>query len=297
MRYSILAILFCLLTQCLREGIKIPYPASVPDSTSLVFLPGIVSGNGLDFNACFSPKGDAFYFSRSNGGQWDIYETINNGKKWSKPTLAAFSERYSEADPTFAPDGRLFFISNRPTQANPNKSDYDIWFIRPLESGGWSQPENLTEVNSDSSEYYISFSENGNLYFGSSRPGGFGAEDIYISHLTKGKYTTPQNLGQTINSAQSEHDPCISKDERYLIFKSENRPDGFGEADLYCSKISGGGGWMQAVNLGQKINTSTYEYCPYVSPDSRYFFFSSESDVKWISMEYLRKHIDKLCKE
>ena len=55
--------------------------------------------------------------------------------------------------------------------------------------------------------------------------------------------------------------------------------------------------WMQAVNLGSTFNTKLYEYCPYISPDLKYFFFSSESDVKWIDYHYLVQKINTLCKE
>ncbi len=41
--------------------------------------------------------------------------------------------------------------------------------------------------------------------------------------------------------------------------------------------------------MGGKINTATYEYCPNLSPDGKYFLFSSEMDVKWISAEVLQR--------
>ncbi|HEY0652032.1 MAG TPA: hypothetical protein VGD65_02850, partial [Chryseosolibacter sp.] len=148
---------------------------------------------------------------------------------------------------------------------------------------------NFGAVNSDSSEYYVSFCANGNLYFGSSRPGGYGQEDIYVSHYVNGAYTNPENLGSKINSPQSEHDPCISPDERLIVFKSENREDGFGEADLYFSTVDDKRSWNAAQNLGAEINTKSYEYCPYFSPDGKYFFFSSQCDIMWIDMQALRR--------
>jgi hypothetical protein len=50
---------------------------------------------------------------------------------------------------------------------------------------------------------------------------------------------------------------------------------------------------MQSVNLGTNFNTKTREFCPYFSPDSNYFFFSSEGNVKWIDMKYLAKQTNK----
>jgi len=262
----------------------------------MTFLPGIVSKDKLDFNAAFSPDGRIFYFTRSENRQWDIYLTTYDGKTWKEPRLAPFSDpTYSEADPAFSPNGDLYFISNRPKKSADSISDFDIWFIKMTSDSTWSEPENFAEVNSDSAEYYISFARNGNAYFGSSRPGGFGGEDVYVSRSVDGKYLTPENLGASINTAESEHDPCIWPDEELLVFKSENRAGSFGEADLYGSK-SVNGEWKQAVNLGGKFNTPTYEYCPYLTPDSKYFFFSGEFDVKWIDAKFVQAHINRIVR-
>jgi hypothetical protein len=281
-----------------EELVQIQYPRQLPDTSAIPFLPGIVSKDGFDFNAAFSPDGKSFYFSRSKNGQWDIYVSRYDDTKWAEPTIASFcNEKYSEADPCFAPDGKLYFISNQPRSKNDTRTDFDIWCIQPLKDTQWLAPENITELNSDTTEYYVSFAKNGNAYFGSARQGGFGSEDIYVSKYLNGKFQLPENLGEAINSKESDHDPCISAEEDFMIFKSENRPGGFGEADLYCTRLNKNKRWMPAVNLGGTFNTKTYEYCPYISPDLKYFFFSSEGDVKWIGYPYLREQINILCKE
>ncbi|HEY0744589.1 MAG TPA: hypothetical protein VGD40_24145 [Chryseosolibacter sp.] len=271
---------------------QIHYPKPVPDSQALKFLPGVVSVEGIDFNSTFSPDGKSFYFSRSSKGKWEILVSKYENNQWSEPIRAPFSEEnYSQADPMFSPDGKLYFISNKPLANEAVNNNFDIWYVEPSTNDGWSAPINLAEVNSDSSEYYISFSANGNLYFGSSRPGGYGGEDIYVSRLVNGKYTAPKNLGPQINSSQSEHDPAVSPDEHTIIFKSENRADGFGQADLYFSTFDSRSGWNRAHNLGPEINTDSYEYCPYFSPEGKYFFFSSQHDVMWIDMQVISKII------
>ena len=282
-------------TQTLTE---IPYPHPPPDSIALTFLPDLVSTDSVDFTSAFSPDGKSFYFTRSENSQSSIYVTQHDGRTWKSPVLVpAIETEYSEADPAFAPDGKLYFISNRPKNNADTVRDYDIWFVTPLdEDTGWSKPENLEPVNSDSSEFYISFSKNGNLYFSSSRKGGFGAEDIYVSRLSNERYTKPENIGEAINSTYSEYDPCISANEDILVFTSSNRKDTFGGADLYCSKITGTAKWFNAMNLGKSLNTNTREYCAYFSPDSKYFFFSSQGDVKWLKSQFIKAEINRLCK-
>jgi len=259
------------------------YPHPAPDSAVLVFLPGIVSIDGVDFGSAFSPDGKTFYFARSTNKKLKLYSSWYNGTEWTTPSIVSFIDTlYSQADPAFGPDGSLYFISNRPRDATDQSTDYDIWYVSPMADGRWSEPYNLEAVNTDSSEFYISFARNGSLYFSSSRRGGFGEEDIYVSRLTGKTYGQPVNLGSTINTARSEYDPGISPNGQVLVFASSGRTDSYGAADLYRSLHDKTHGWGPTLHLGNKINTSTRDYCPYWTPDGRYFIFSSAGDIKWI---------------
>jgi len=277
--------------QCGRDGARqtaITYPAPLPDSTALPFLPGIVSSDSLDFNSAFSPDGKSFYFARSGKGKWMIYVTELKAGSWSRPRLAPFHEpQYSQADPFITPDGTLYYISNRPKTAGDTVSDYDIWRIRPRPDGSWTAPENIEAVNSDSTEYYVSLAANGNLYFASNRQGSSGSHDIYLSRYIDGHYAKPENLGPAINSTQMEHDPMIAPDEQFLIFTSVDRDDSHGSGDLYYSLRNADGAWGPAKNMGARFNTDSYEYCSYLTPDGKYLFYSSAFDVKWISTKHL----------
>lgn len=79
----------------------------------------------------------------------------------------------------------------------------------------------------------------------------------------------------------------ISADERFLIFTSVDRADSYGSADLYFSLRLQDGTWSTPRNMGDRFNTDTYEYCPYLTPDQKYLFYSSAGDVKWISSSLL----------
>jgi Tol biopolymer transport system component len=267
-----------------KQAAAIAYPEPTPDSVAIPFLPGVVSKDSLDFNAAFSADGKSYYFTRSENKKLIIYASTHDGTRWTEPVPAAFTEAgYSQADPAFGPDGKLYFISNKPRHAADTLDDYDIWFVTPQDKG-WSAPQNLAAINTDSAEYYISFTDKGNLYFASARAGGYGQEDIYVSELVNGAYAQPRNLGAAINTDKSEYDPGISPAEDMIVFASSRRADSYGAADLYGAKRSTQGEWTTAMHLGKTINTDTRDYCPYFSPDGRYFFFSSERNVKWIGI-------------
>ncbi len=140
---------------------------------------------------------------------------------------------------------------------------------------GWSEPKNVgIPINSSGREWYPTVAANGTMYFGSDREGGKGRTDIYRSRLVNGKYTEAENLGEAINTQFDEFEPMIAPDESFLIFMSGGRPDGRGGFDLYII-YNRDGAWAKAVNLGDKINSSGDEYSPRISPDGKYFFWTS----------------------
>jgi Tol biopolymer transport system component len=242
-----------------------------------LFGPGIISTGDMELNAAFAPDGRTLYFTKRTPKYqlWTILVSTLKGDRWSTPQVVNFSGQYGDFDPFVSPDGsELFYSSNRPAPGKV-KPDFDIWVVNKTATG-WSTPVNLgPEVNTESQEYYPSVSKNGTLYFSSNRAGGKGSGDIYRSRLVNGKYSQPENLGDEINSKYSEGDPYIAPDESFLIFVSYNRPDSLGDGDLYIS-LNQNGHWTAAKHLGAPINSSALDFCPNMSPDGKYFFFTSE---------------------
>jgi Tol biopolymer transport system component len=253
-----------------------------PDSQEVmaepkIFAEGVISTGDMELNAAFTPDGKTLYFTKRTPKLqfWAIVVSHFQNGKWSAPEMADFSGQYSDFDPFISPDGsKLYFSSIRPVDGKP-KQDFDIWVVEK-EKTGWGPPHHIeAPINTPAQEYYSSVTADGTLYFSSTRSGGKGGGDIYRSKLMGGKYTEPENLGDTINSQYSEGDPYIAPDESYIVIVSYGRSDGYGDGDLYIS-YRRDGAWTKAVNLGPKINSSALDFCPIVSPDGKYFFFTSE---------------------
>ncbi len=80
-----------------------------------------------------------------------------------------------------------------------------------------------------------------------------------------------------MNTEFSEHDPFVAPDESYLIFTS-TRPGGFGREDLYIGYKKVDGSWTEPKNMGKTINSSGVDFCPMLSPDGKYLFFTRNID-------------------
>jgi hypothetical protein len=72
------------------------------------------------------------------------------------------------------------------------------------------------------------------IILSSNRPGSFGLIDLWVSTrpTTHDKWSTPVNLGATINTASQDRAPYLSDDGLTLLFTSD-RPGGLGGDDFY----------------------------------------------------------------
>jgi Tol biopolymer transport system component len=255
-----------------------PYQVGRPLTEPALFGEGVVSTGEFESHAAFTPDGRTLYYVKSTPAftDWTIYVTRFSGGRWSKPRIAPFSGRHRDADPFVTTDGlHLYFISDRPVDGRP-KADMDIWAMDRAGSGDWGEPRNLgAPVNSPGSEWLPRLVAGGALYFGSDRPGGLGRTDLYRAAGAGGRFEQPENLGPAINSPADEYEPCIAPDESFLVFMAAGRADDLGGGDLYITYRQPDGRWAQARNLGPKINGPGLEISPYLTPDGKYFFFSS----------------------
>jgi Tol biopolymer transport system component len=242
-----------------------------------VFGEGVISTRDHESGTTFTPDGKTIYFTKSTPDLSFrvIVDSHFKDGKWSTPEVASFSGQYHDTDPCLSPDGnKLYFTSRRPVSGAAPKADTDIWMVEKT-GNDWSELRNLgAPVNGESAESSPSVTADGTLYFSSNRKGGKGATDIYRSRLVDGKYLEPENLGDAINTPGPELQSSISPDERLLFFASAGREDGQGGLDLYLS-VKRNGAWTKAVNLGKKINSSGNESAPSISPDGKYFFWTS----------------------
>jgi Tol biopolymer transport system component len=262
-------------------GLPAPAPGQTSAPAAELFGVGIISTRENELNAAFTPDGRTLYITRKvgDGGRFAVIlesRVLPTGR-WSDPSVASFSGRYGDYDPIVSPDGsQLFFISYRPVTGDAPRRDLDIWVVE--RSGTtWGTPTNLgAPINTEGDELYPSVASDGTLYFSScGRSDSKGRCDLYRARKEGGRYLAPEQLGDSVNTAASETDAFVAPDQSYLIFAAYGRPDAIGDGDLYVS-FNRSGTWSAPRNLGPLINTVAREYCPIVSPDGQYFYFTSQ---------------------
>lgn len=262
-----------------------------PGRTPVKFAPGIVSmPNRYEFGSIFSKDGTEFYFAMNVNRRAETMRMKLERNGWSKPERFLFDSIYSYNDPFFSPDQkRLYVISDRPLNGSGPTKDYDIWYIE-RKGNKWSDPINAgPEVNSSGNDYYISFSSDGALYFGSNRKTDPGASENYDLHraaFVNGKFQKAVNLGQPVNTEYYEADVFVSPDETFMVFCGD-RPEGMGKGDLYVSFRNEDGTWAKAKNMGDRINTAGHEFCPFITSDGRYLFYTSNGDIFWVDAQII----------
>jgi Tol biopolymer transport system component len=269
--FPLFIILFIFQPSSAQETIQF-----VSSDTPHIFAPGIISDGFANRDMAISPDGnDIFYTIQWYFGMYAvILHTQKRNGQWSVPDTAWFSGRFNDLEPAFSPDGsKLFFTSNRPLNSADTAKDYDIWYLQK-QGNQWEGPFNPgAPVNTEKDEFYPSLTKTGTLYF--TRNNDDAGDDIFISELKDGKYSLPQPLPEAVNSKGDDFNAFIDPDEKYIIFSSFKRKDDLGRGDLYFA-LHKNGVWQPAINFGREINSATLDYSPFVSPDHRYFFFTSK---------------------
>ncbi len=248
---------------------------ALPGDVPKIFAPGLISDGFANRDFTISPAGDEIFFTVQ---QLNIVSVVMNSTKkngkWSAPVVAPFSGIYNDLEASFTVDGkRLFFSSNRPMSTDDSTSDYNIWYTEK-KNDLWSEPVSLDSVvNSEKDEFYPSIANNGNLYFTTQIETGKGKEDIVVCEFKDGHYLPPASLSEAINSNGYEFNAFVDPGEQYILFTAYGRQDDMGRGDLYLS-IKRDDQWQPAVNLA-KINSTSLDYCPFVTWDKKYLFFTS----------------------
>ena len=293
----------CFLSCAAAFQVAAPSPylgQPVPGLTPTLFAPGIVSTDAIELNGVFTPDMREFFFARGMDAQPTIFHSQRIDGAWSAPReLFLYPEkaRALAVDMAVSPDGNeLFFLGNYQPPGAAGARSPDIWRSRRV-NGEWTTAEKVpAPISTEAREIYPTVVADGSLYFISDRPGAVGSTSVYrAQRRPDGSFATPVLVPPPINGEFGVGDPFVSPDEKYMIFVSR-RPPNLGAGDLFVSFRAADGTWGEPVHLGDTVNTDKTDFCPFVTPDGKYFFFSrrhtvdgkvTAGDVYWMDAKFL----------
>ncbi len=133
-------------------------------------------------------------------------------------------------------------------------------------------------------------SDDGLLVFASDKDGSYGGMDLFLSRKSGGKWTSPENLGKSINTSGNEFFPFLDSDNN-LYFSSDGLP-GYGGYDIFTCKFNGTG-WDKPQNMGNRIN-SAYDDIAFTMNklDGKTAFFTRRKSLKAYEMQLFRVYIN-----
>ncbi len=212
-----------------------------------------------------------------------------------------------EYEPCTSPDGQVLYF----VQGLPGKGA-NIYFCRRGRDG-WTEPQPLSEVNTDHDELGPRITPDGRfLMFYSDRPGGQGQYDIWAVEKISEGWSQPFNLGPQVNSKFNDYSPAMGPGMRRLYFatnrkaaarrqheawKATIRQSEIGDYDIFSAEVVGFGReirraasqpatrpggeesllpirFANAVEVSD-LNTSYHEGACCVSPGGDFLYFTS----------------------
>ncbi len=205
----------------------------------------------------------------------NAYQYISSPKDIKITRLGSnINTKFTEYNPVVSADESIMAYTVMKPNTGHNRSE--LKFIEQIyisynRSGNWSIPE-LLPVATQSNYGTAGISADGQemlIFIGDQRNG-----SIFDIRKEGDTWTRPVPLGRNINSSYLETTASLTPDGKTLFFASR-RPGGYGGMDIYKSEMQKDGTWGRPVNLGKEINSRADEDAPFIHPNMKMLFFTS----------------------
>ncbi|WP_025667637.1 TolB-like translocation protein [Aquimarina megaterium] len=249
----------------------------LPGITPELFAPSFVNTDAIEINTVFNASFTEMFFTRIIDGSFIIHHSDFVNGKWTAPQpIQMYTNQESESvaiDPSITQDGNTMYFLGVSPEDRLKKGKPDIYRSQKIE-GKWQIASKVGYPVSTEKyvESYPVVVADGSIYFTSNRPGGLGKGDIYrAQYLGEGKFDTPVNIGSEVNSEEGQRGTYVSPDESYLITGNT-----YTDEKGFAISFKENNKWQAPVHfdIGEPLKKDWIYFCPYMSPDDKYFFFS-----------------------
>jgi outer membrane protein OmpA-like peptidoglycan-associated protein len=185
--------------------------------------------------------------------------------------------KFTEYNPVVSADESVMaFTALRPNTGKTRSGDKFIEevYISYNEQGSWTEPK-VVPIASEYNVGTAGISPDGQkmlIFMGSiSDPG-----SLFQVTKTAEAWGKPSLIAPTINTPKFlESTASITPDGKTIYFASD-KAGGQGGLDIYKTTLQANGSWSSAVNLGPLVNTKANEDAPFIHPDQKTLFFTSD---------------------
>lgn len=240
-----------------------------------------INTQGFEYNPVVSVDGGSLIYTgirlKNNKRVEDFYVSEFKNGEWQKgiPLPGYVNSNRNEGAHCISMDGKFLFFTSCGRQEGYGSCD--IYVAQNL-GGYWSEPVNLGgTINSSAWDAHPAISPDGNrLMFTSSRRGGKGGKDLWMSEYSNNTWSTPLNVKE-INTKGNELTPFLHVDGSTLYFSSDGYR-GMGGIDFFVSYYNDSiKKWSTPINLGYGINSPGDEYSLMVARDGKTAYFSTDA--------------------
>ncbi|MBF9254709.1 OmpA family protein [Pontibacter sp. 172403-2] len=246
----------------------VPLPASI-NSFQLQYFPYTTADQRFFIytaRAGSKPEQDEnIFISQRKDGAWQAPVSISD----------AINSPANEGAATISGDGKSLVFTS--CSRSDSQGDCDL-YISFRTGNDWSKPVNMgNTVNSKAWDSQPSLSADGRiLYFSSTRGGGVGKEDIWVTQRNDdGSWQKSVNLGASVNSTGRDMAPSIHASGAALYFVSDGHT-GMGGLDIFKADRGAGNQWSAPENLGYPLNTQEDEGSLFITPDNKMGYYSRQ---------------------
>lgn len=199
------------------------------------------------------------------------------------PISGSINTLFHEYAPCLTASGKTLYFCGRQRPDNLTNNNEDV-FVSEKINGKWTNPENIASINTpENHEAPLAISADGNRMLMFTRA------DIYYTDKTASGWKPPLRFESVNETSSWEADAMLTADGNAILFISD-RAENYGphlrfgkpfhgrrsgSTDIYVS-LREGDSWSKPINLGQSINTPFTERSPFLHPDMKTLYFSSD---------------------
>ncbi|MEM9831469.1 MAG: OmpA family protein [Bacteroidota bacterium] len=255
-----------------------------------VVLNDTINSKAEESYPIYSPSDSTLYFVRSlyaqniggvRSGQDIWYTKQQPTGEWSKPrnNLENLNNRNNNAVVGVSQTGNTLYLLN--SYQSDTEEQPGMAFSFGIDQN-WRIPNDinipgLEEKIGDFYGVYVVPSEDVAIV-SIQKESSKGMEDLYVTekNLQTGEWGQLVHLGNIVNTEGYEISPFLSKDKKTLFFASNGHP-GYGNTDIFVSyrQDTSWVNWSKPENLGDGINSSSFDAYFSVADNSQVFFVSN----------------------